>query len=161
VRVRWPLYNIPFVKTDFLISREVVLQGPLQALCGGRIDGLVKGYVTSTGSVVIGTGAEIRGDITAKALRIAGKVYGNISCDDVVIVYNTGYVKGDIRAKRIEVKEGAVVEGIMIKQLSPDDERPNPSTPAAEETSEETVAAEAEVIAPKSTDKDRDATTWF
>ena len=136
------------------------MQGPLQALCGGRIDGLVKGYVTSTGSVVIGKHAEVKGDITAKSVKVAGKVYGNLNCEDVVIVFNTGFVKGDITARRIEVKKGALVEGIIIKQVSPDDERINPSAPVAEETSEEAVAA-AEIIAPKSTDKDRDATTWF
>jgi cytoskeletal protein CcmA (bactofilin family) len=101
VRVRWPLYNLPFIKTDFLLSKDTVLHGPLQSACGGCIDGLVKGYVAVNGNVIIGKKAEIIGDVTAKAAKVFGKVYGNITCNDLVILYNSAFVKGDIKAKII------------------------------------------------------------
>jgi len=161
VHIRWPLYNIPFVKTAFLLSKEAVIHGPLQADCGGRIDGLVKGYVSVTGRLAIGKKAEVIGDVTAKSLKVAGKVNGNILCDDIVVVFNTAVVKGNITAKIIEVKEGARIDGIIIKQAAEnqdvnimDDE--TATAPQPEETPEP-----VEVLPERSTDKDRDATAWF
>lgn len=156
------MYNIPFVKTKFLLSQDTVLHGPLQALCGGRIDGLVKGYVVATGRVVIGKKAEIKGDVTANSVTVYGRVYGNIICDDTVLVYNSGYVKGDITAKTIEVKQGAQVEGIIIKLVDPADEKQGQGSDTLNATAVEEEPAEPVIVEPvRSTDKDRDATKWF
>ncbi len=160
MRLRWPVYDIPFLKTNFLVSNDAVLHGPLQAACGGRIDGLVKGYVSVTGRLIIGNKAEIKGDVTARSVKVFGKVHGNITCDDMVMVFNTGLVKGDITARIIEVKEGAQVEGVIVKTGDPVAESPLGDETADNLAAE--VAAEPVVVVPvRSTDKDKDATNWF
>ena len=161
MHIRWPLYNIPFVKTDFLLSKEAIIHGPLQADCGGRIDGLVKGYVSVTGRLAIGKKAEIIGDVTAKSLKVAGKVNGNILCDDIVVVFNTAIIKGNITAKVIEIKEGARVDGIIIKQASESQDINTPDGEAVTEPQPEEAPVPVEVVPVRSTDKDRDATAWF
>jgi len=162
VRVRWPLYNIPFIKTKFLLSKDTVLQGPLQALCGGTVDGLVKGYVTSTGTVVVGKSAEIKGDITASGAKVYGKVYGNIVCEEKVMVYNTAIIKGDITAKIIEVKEGALIEGVIIKLGDPNDERLHQAEESDITADNAEAVAEPVVVAPvRSGEGDKDASAWF
>ncbi|HWB24727.1 MAG TPA: polymer-forming cytoskeletal protein [Chitinophagaceae bacterium] len=157
MRVRWPLYNVPFIKTDFLISADTVLQGPLQASCGGCVDGLVKGYISIAGNIIIGAKAEIIGDITAKAAKVFGRVHGNITCEDIVIVHNSAHVKGDIKAKIIEVKEGAHVEGVIIKLGEENEINRN----TQDDLAESAEATELVIEPVRSTDKDKDATAWF
>lgn len=142
----------------------MVLQGPLRAATGGRIDGVVKGEVNVQGLLVIGKSAEVRGDVHATKLEVLGSVHGNIFCEEKAIIFNTAFVKGNVTAMVIEVKEGAMIEGVIIKKASKEAEK------AAESLAEELLlnasngeetSTEEEAVAERSTDKDKDATTWF
>jgi cytoskeletal protein CcmA (bactofilin family) len=159
-----PFYNIPFFKTPFHLSKEMVLQGPVRANTGGRIDGTVNGEVNVQGLLVIGKSAEVRGNVHATKLEVLGSVHGNIFCDDKAIIYNTAFVKGDVTAMVIEVKEGAMIEGVIIKKASKEAEK------AAEMMAEQLLLdaansepppPEEEPVIEKSTDKDKDSITWF
>ncbi len=162
MRLRVPLYNIPFIKTAFHLSRETVLQGAFQSEAGGRIDGLVKGDVQVNGRLVVGKKAEIRGEVFAAAVDVYGRIYGNVFCDDKAVIRNTAFIKGNITAVVIEVKEGALIEGIIIKKADPvtgNTLPPADEVPAAPE--EQTVVVEAPPVQERSTDQDKNATTWF
>ena len=161
MRLRLPFYNMPFVKTAFHIAKDTVLHGPLHAGTSGRIDGLIKGEVGITGKLVIGKGAEIRGDVSAKGLELYGSVYGNIVCTDKVMLYNTAYVKGNITASVIELKEGALVEGVIIKKTEHDDSIERTITHEEEPPVVEEPVLDVEPVPEKSSDQDRDATKWF
>lgn len=136
----------------------------MRAATGGRIDGVVKGEVNVQGLLVIGKSAEVRGDVHATKLEVLGSVHGNIFCEEKAIIFNTAFVKGNVTAMVIEVKEGAMIEGVIIKKASKEAEK------AAESLAEELLlnasngeetSTEEEAVAERSTDKDKDATTWF
>ncbi|MCR5793380.1 MAG: polymer-forming cytoskeletal protein [Lachnospiraceae bacterium] len=69
------------------------------------------GNLTSKGSVKIGVGTIVVGDIKATSGVIAGAVKGQIDIDGPVIVDSTAIVKGNINAKSVQINNGAVVDG--------------------------------------------------
>lgn len=69
------------------------------------------GGLISEGTVKIGVGTIVLGDVTGTSAYIAGAVKGNIDIDGPVIVESTAIVKGDIKAKSITINSGAVVDG--------------------------------------------------
>ena len=75
----------------------------------------IKGDVSCTGPAKIGIGSVITGNLTAKAVVVAGVVEGDIFADGPVILDSTAIIRGDIRAGLIRVIKGAVIEGRCIQ----------------------------------------------
>ncbi|MBR6395649.1 MAG: polymer-forming cytoskeletal protein [Lachnospiraceae bacterium] len=69
------------------------------------------GSIISKGSVKIGVGTVVVGDITASSSVIAGAVKGQIDVNGPVIVDSTAVIKGNINAKAVQINNGAVLEG--------------------------------------------------
>lgn len=107
-----------FSKGRFLLPRQVVVQGSIEATIPGRIDGNVKGDVKTEGMLVIGPEGSVRGNVYATDLVTYGKIYGDIFISNKAVISNEAYVKGDVNAVVLEVKEGAVIEGAIRKNIS-------------------------------------------
>lgn len=71
----------------------------------------LEGNITSEGSVKIGLGTVIIGDITATSGVIAGAVKGEIDIKGPVVIDSTAIIKGNIKAKSVQMNNGAVLEG--------------------------------------------------
>lgn len=71
----------------------------------------LEGSINSEGSVKIGLGTVVIGDITASAAVIAGAVKGEIDINGPVIVDSSAVIKGNIKAQSIQINNGAVIEG--------------------------------------------------
>ena len=71
----------------------------------------VEGEVVSTGTVKIGAGSVIIGNITATSAVIAGAVKGDIDVQGPVIVDTSAIVLGNIKSKLVQINNGAVIEG--------------------------------------------------
>jgi len=69
------------------------------------------GSINSEGSVKVGLGSVIIGDIIATSGVIAGAVKGEIDINGPVIIDSTAIIKGNIKAKSIQINNGAVMEG--------------------------------------------------
>ncbi len=142
-----------FAKGRFLLPKQVVVQGSIEATIPGRIDGQVKGNVKTEGELVIGPEGSVKGNVYATDLVTYGKIYGDIHISNKAVISNEAYVKGDVNAVVLEVKEGARIEGAIRKQVSTRIEQ------------EEVKAEEDELVpekapAPPPPDEER-ATTWF
>ena len=74
-------------------------------------DQRTEGNITCTGSVKIGQGSVVIGDITAGAAVIAGAVKGNLDVKGPVILDSSAVIKGNIKAKSVQLINGAVLEG--------------------------------------------------
>ena len=72
----------------------------------------IKGEVHSNGSVKIGEGAVIKGNITATSAVLAGAVKGDIDVQGPVILDSTAIIMGNIKSKSIQINNGAVIEGL-------------------------------------------------
>ncbi len=75
----------------------------------------IDGDVTSDGSLKIGNGSIIIGNIYGTSAVIAGAVQGDIDVHGPVIIDGTAVVQGNIRSRSVQINNGAAIEG-MISQ---------------------------------------------
>lgn len=104
-----------------VITGDVECQGKVSII--GQVSGNViasevyvstqrlEGSLSSEGTVKVGVGTVIVGDIDATSAYIAGAVKGDIDVNGHVEVDSTAIIKGNIKAKSIQVNNGAVVDG--------------------------------------------------
>lgn len=71
----------------------------------------LEGNLNSRGSVKVGVGTIVVGDISGTSAVIAGAVKGEVDVPGPVIVDSTAIVKGNIKAKSVQINNGAVLDG--------------------------------------------------
>ena len=71
----------------------------------------VEGEVVSTGTVKVGAGSVIIGNITATSAVIAGAVKGDIDVQGPVVVDTSAVIMGNIKSRSVQINNGAVIEG--------------------------------------------------
>ena len=71
----------------------------------------LEGSITSEGSVKVGLGTVIVGDIVASSGVFAGAVKGEIDINGPVVLDSTAIIKGNIKAKSVQMNNGAVLDG--------------------------------------------------
>lgn len=71
----------------------------------------LEGSINSEGSVKIGLGTVVIGDIIGTSAVIAGAVKGEIDVNGPVVIDSTAIIKGNIKAKSLQINNGAVIEG--------------------------------------------------
>ncbi len=71
----------------------------------------VSGEVACAGTVKVGVGSVIIGNISATSAVIAGAVKGDIDVNGPVIVDTSAVVMGNIKSKSVQINNGAVIEG--------------------------------------------------
>lgn len=75
----------------------------------------IDGDVTSDGSLKIGNGSVVIGNIYGTSAVIAGAIQGDIDVHGPVIIDGTAVIQGNIRSRSVQINNGAAIEG-MISQ---------------------------------------------
>lgn len=76
-----------------------------------RINGRFEGNLESRGNLTIGQSAIVSADIAGDNIIIAGKVKGRITAKERLTILPTAIVDGDIYPAKLNVAEGAILEG--------------------------------------------------
>ncbi len=76
-----------------------------------RIDGEVKGNVTSAAKVVIGKNGIIVGNLKCGDADIEGTVKGIIATESLTILRSTAVIEGEISTAKLHIEEGAQFSG--------------------------------------------------
>jgi cytoskeletal protein CcmA (bactofilin family) len=71
----------------------------------------IEGEVVSTGTVKIGLGSVIIGNISATSAVIAGAIKGDIDVQGPVVVDTSAVIMGNIKSRSVQINNGAVIEG--------------------------------------------------
>jgi len=79
-----------------------------------RVEGIFKGTIEISSSLVLGDSGSITGDVRAGYFLVAGQVNGNIMCDTQLHFASTSNVVGDVQSASLVVDEGAQVSGRYI-----------------------------------------------
>ena len=109
------------VTISTIIGRGTELQGDFTAKGSARIDGKVDGNVVVEGMLVVGAGASIAGNVSAKDVLVGGEVNGNINVSGKAELTATARVFGDITTTVIVIDESAVFQGKCdMNQTAPD-----------------------------------------
>lgn len=78
----------------------------------------IEGEITATGSVKIGVGSVVVGNVKATSAVIAGAVNGDIDVEGPVIVDSTAVIMGNIKSRSVQINNGAVIEGFCSQCYS-------------------------------------------
>ena len=71
----------------------------------------IEGDIKSDGSVKIGNGAVIIGNVYATSAVIGGAVKGDIDVHGPVIIDATAVIQGNIKSRSVQINNGAAIEG--------------------------------------------------
>jgi cytoskeletal protein CcmA (bactofilin family) len=78
----------------------------------------MEGSITSEGTVKIGLGTVVIGDVSGTSGAIAGAVKGEIDINGPIVIDSTAIIKGNIKAKSVQINNGAVIEGFCSLSYS-------------------------------------------
>lgn len=78
----------------------------------------IEGNITSEGSVNVGNGSVVIGNITATSAVIAGAVKGDIDVQGPVVIDATAVIFGNIKSRSVQLNNGAVLEGVVSQCYS-------------------------------------------
>ncbi len=76
-----------------------------------RVDGELKGEITSANSVVVGEVAAIEANIRAKSVIINGSVVGNVVASRQVVLRPPGRLHGNVETPSLIIESGAIFNG--------------------------------------------------
>ena len=110
----------PQNRIDSLIGATTRIEGNVVFSGGLRVDGMVRGNVTSTpeqpGTLVVSAEARIDGEVQAAHIVVSGTINGPVHAAETIELQAGSRVKGDVHYKSMEIHQGAVVEGRLVHQ---------------------------------------------
>ena len=94
------------------LGKTIQIKGELTGSEDLTIEGKLEGKILLRGhNLTIGENGDIRADIQAKAVVVAGKLVGNTTAEDRVEVAMGGAVNGNISAPRVVLADGCQFQG--------------------------------------------------
>ena len=102
-----------------IIGRGTTVRGNVQGDDDLDIQGRVEGSVAVKGELVIGEGALIKSDVSARRVLVRGAVAGNIRADESIVLEQGARVVGDLGAPSIGIRPGALVRGNVSTDGAP------------------------------------------
>ena len=77
-----------------------------------RVDGRLEGEIHTTGMLIVGEFAVIKGIISAGVLMTSGKIQGTVTAAEKIQILKQGVLIGDIRTPAISIEDGAHFHGM-------------------------------------------------
>lgn len=78
-----------------------------------RIEGRVEGNVRAGKAVVIGKDGVVEGTIVTQDAVISGRIRGTLTAESRLELQATSRIEGDIHARRMQLEEGAILNGTV------------------------------------------------
>ena len=102
-----------FIGADANIDGSIEFKGTI------RIDGSVKGNISSKGgTVVVGEKGVVNAEISVSVAVVMGEVNGTIDAKERIEVYPPGRLGGDIRSPIVSIEPGGIFNGNCV--MKPD-----------------------------------------
>lgn len=116
------------------IGQSIVFKGELTGDEDLEIEGQVDGVVQlANHQLTIGANGRLKAEVNAKSIIVIGQVTGNLSATERIEIQATGVVTGDVKAPRLNVQEGAVLNGsIDMSTTNASETRKSATSPAAQ-----------------------------
>lgn len=103
--------NTPPEAVISIIGAGMTIEGDSETDGSIRIEGTIRGSVRAGKSVVVGRAGFVDGSIYTQDAVISGRVSGGIHAVSRLELLATSEVSGEIEAPRMQVEEGAKVQG--------------------------------------------------
>ena len=95
-----------------LLAKDVDFKGVVNFEGTVRVDGRVEGEIHTTGTLIVGENAIIKGVVSAGVLMNSGKINGTITAIEKIQILKPGVLVGDIRTPLIAIEEGSHFHGM-------------------------------------------------
>jgi cytoskeletal protein CcmA (bactofilin family) len=109
-----------------LLGRDTIIEGNLIFNETIRVDGRIKGKLTSAeGTVIVGEDAVLDADIQVGVAIIRGRINGRVEASQRIEVHAPAQVNGDIAAPSVAIGSGVVFNGnCIMPHPSPNGDQP-------------------------------------
>ena len=101
------------------LGPKVLIHGELGGDEEVLLDGQLEGRVQVGKSFRVGSTGQVRGEVNARSVSIAGHVVGDVIAAERVEILPTGILEGNIRSPKIVIAEGAQFKG-RVDMAGPD-----------------------------------------
>jgi cytoskeletal protein CcmA (bactofilin family) len=95
-----------------IIGKGSVVEGTVKVQSSLRVDGRIKGQVSTTDSLVIGKEGEIEGEVRVKHAIVGGRIKGKIFASGKVVLEAKSAFHGELKTSKLVIEEGAIFEGV-------------------------------------------------
>ncbi len=94
-----------------LIGSGTTIKGDIQ--CDGdiRIDGVLRGNISSAGKVIVGANGMVEGDIEAANADVLGKINGKLMIKSLLNIREKALINGDIYTGQLQFEPSATFNG--------------------------------------------------
>jgi cytoskeletal protein CcmA (bactofilin family) len=94
------------------LGKSVVIKGELSGSEDLILHGQMEGSISLPAhTLTVGPQAEVKADITAKAVVVIGAVTGKVSAADRIEIRSSGSVTGDVTSPRLVIADGGSLRG--------------------------------------------------
>jgi cytoskeletal protein CcmA (bactofilin family) len=98
-------HAINLIGTGTVIDGNIVSNGDI------RIDGSLKGNLSTKGKVIVGDTGKIHGEIICKNFEVEGSVEGKVVVSELLSLRAKSKILGDITTSKLAIEPGAVFTG--------------------------------------------------
>ena len=102
------------ISFNTMLGPGAFVSGDLKLEGFTRVDGDIYGNIETTGKLIIGENARIRGSVTAKSVIVIGIVEGDILAPEGIHLFSSAVVLGDVNSRKIKADEKVIIEGYCI-----------------------------------------------
>jgi cytoskeletal protein CcmA (bactofilin family) len=113
------------------LAKGVDFKGVVNSEGTIRIDGRLEGEVHTTGTLIVGEHAVIKGMVSACTAMISGRINGTVTATEKIQILKSAVFIGDIRTPAISIEEGAHFHGMCdmgahkVVEIQPADDNDN------------------------------------
>jgi len=94
-----------------LIGTGTIIEGNLSSNGDIRIDGTLKGNMTTKGKVIVGETGRLHGELRCKNLDVEGIIEGKVFILELMSLRTRARILGDISTNKLAIEPGAVFTG--------------------------------------------------
>ena len=100
------------VAVNTVVGQGTVLEGCFEVQEGVRVDGILRGRLTASGTLVVGPAGEVKADLVKVSdALIAGRFEGKLEALNQVRLDSSAVLVGDVTARVLIIEEGAEFRG--------------------------------------------------
>ena len=125
-----------------LLGKDSHFDGKLTFEGAVRVDGSFTGEIRSKGTLVVGNGSRVEGDVEVATCVIEGQFTGHLRAYESVEIHAPARVKGTVNTPVLQVEKGVLLDGKCVMGEAQDGTTEEPKTtpaksdPRAEEGSD-------------------------
>lgn len=106
-----------------LIGNGTSITGNITSNGDVRIDGTLKGNLSISGKLVVGTSGNIEGNVVCQNADVSGKIHGKVTVNELLTLKATAKLLGDIVTAKITIEPNATFTGTcnmgpVVKNIS-------------------------------------------